>query len=175
MAAVEYTIPSLQAVSPEAAPLGSHPTHPALGQLRKKGSPTPNKHRAAPLRVRLLLGREGAKAPLFGSSISPDRVVAGTRSLEGWRTCLKEAPSPGCLDQSPSVPLDLCSLLPPALSSTVTPNPSTSLSMMRAGSRHILFLALPTETTRPEISPRSLSFSHATSLGREILRALTFT
>lgn len=39
MAAVEYTIPSLRAVSPEAAPLGSHPTHPALGQLRKKGSP----------------------------------------------------------------------------------------------------------------------------------------
>lgn len=34
--AVEYTIPSLQAVSPEAAPLGSQPTHPALGQLRKE-------------------------------------------------------------------------------------------------------------------------------------------
>lgn len=152
-AAVEYTIPSLQAVSPEAAPLGSHPTHPALGQLRKKESPTPNKHRAAPLEFRLLLGKEGAKAPVFGGSIGPDRVAAGTRSFEGWRTCLKEAPSPGCLDQSPSVPLDLCSLLPTALSSTVTPNPLTSLSMMQAASKHILFLALPTDTTRPEISP----------------------
>lgn len=152
-AAVEYTIPSLQAVSPEAAPLGSHPTHPELGQLRKKGSPTPNKHRVAPLEVRLLLGKEGAKAPVFGGSIGPDRVAAGTRSFEGWRTCLKEAPSPGCLNQSPSVPLDFCSLLPTVLSSTVTPNRPTSLSMMQAASKHILFLALPTDTTRPEISP----------------------
>lgn len=151
--AVEYTIPSLQAVSPEAAPLGSQPTHPALGQLRKKGSPTPDKHRAAPFGVRLLLGKEGVKASVFSGSICPDRVAAGTRSFESWRTCLKEAPSPGCLDQSPSVPLDLCSLLPSALSSTVTPNPPTSLSMMWAASRHILFLALPTDMTRPEISP----------------------
>ena len=134
--------------------LASHT--PSIRSTQKERKPTPNKHRATPLGVRLLLGREGAKAPGFGISISPDRVAAGTRSLEGWRICLKEAPSPGCLDQSPSVPLDLCSLLPPALSYTVTPNLSRSLSMMRAGSRHILFLALPTETTRPEISPRSL-------------------
>ena len=44
-------------------------------------------------------------------------------------------------------------LLPTALSSTVTPNRPTSLSMMQAESKHILFLALPTDTTRPEISP----------------------
>lgn len=91
------------AVGPGAAPLGSHPTNPALGQPRKKGSPAPNTHRAASLWVRLLLGKEGAKAPVLSGSISPDRVAAGTRSFEGWRTCSKGAPSPSCLGQSPFV------------------------------------------------------------------------